>query len=353
MKRILEKRFNKYVGSAVETFFDTSRNSIENYYEMLFNASMNVPRILGYILSYCYQSRIIYNNKITKSDIESASQRYYEEKIFSFFETTTHSLISIDEKISVLQLKSLLNLFINKSKDIKRRITTNDLKGSIYTIKEPFTSHFHFDPRFEDFLKTLELNFFISKYNDLSDKDGTPVSIYSLNYGLCKKENIFWGKPKGSKYRKYFIERPFNYNKLITEFLSNARRIICSNIDCKKQFEIEDLKFLEFTNYKCNKCQSEVIIETLAKDIREQIAKIDQSKMLPVPEVKILKELQNSDTELYARDIAQEVDYSGQLIGWRAKKLDETHDLIEREKEVGKTYKYTLSEKGKAFFTGN
>lgn len=352
-KRILDKRFNKYVGSTVDTFFDTSKNSIENYYEMLFNASMNVPRILGYILSYCYQSRIIYNNKITKSDIESASQRYYEEKIFSFFETTTHSLISIDEKISVLQLKSLLNLFINKSKNIKRRITTNDLKGSIYTIKEPFTSHFHFDPRFEDFLKTLELNFFISKYNDLSDKDGTPVSIYSLNYGLCNKENIFWGKPKGSKYRKYFIERPFNYNKLITEFLSNARRIICSNIDCKKQFEIEDLKFLEFTNYKCNKCQSEVIIETLAEDIREQIEKIDQSKMLPVPEVKILKELQNSDTELYARDIAQEVDYSGQLIGWRAKKLDETHDLIEREKEIGKTYKYTLSEKGKVFFTGN
>jgi hypothetical protein len=351
-EKILVKRIDKYVNSPIESFFDMSRNSIEDYYEILFNASMNVPRILGYILSFCYQSRIIYNNKINKSDIESASQRYYEEKIYSFFETTTHSLISLDEKVTALQLKSLLDLFIEKSKDVKRRITTKDLKGLIYQVKEPFSSHFHFDPRFEEFLKTLELNFFISKYNDLSDKDGTPVSIYSLNYGLCKKENIFWGKPKGTRYRKYFIERPFNYNKIITDFLSNSKRIICSNIDCKKQFEMEELKFLEFNNGKCNNCQSKVIIESLSDDIKGLISKIDKSKMLPTPEVKILKELQNSEFELYARDIAQEVDYSGQLIGWRAKKLDESHELVKRERQTGKTLKYTLTEKGKKFFTG-
>ncbi|MBI6119617.1 hypothetical protein [Salegentibacter maritimus] len=351
-KRILEKRFKKFADSGVEEFFETSKNSMDDYFEILFNASMNVPRILGYILSYCYQSRIIYDNKINKSDIEAASQRYYNEKIFSFFETTTHSLISLDEKISVLQLKSLLNIFIEKAKNIKKRITSKELKGSIYLQNAPYSSHFHFDPRYEEFLKTLELNFFISKYNDLSDKDGLPVSIYSLNYGLCKKENIIWGKPKGTRYRKYFIERPFNYSKVITEFLSNAKRIICSNPDCEKQFEIDDLKFLEFNNYRCNKCQSKVIIETLSDDIKDQIDRIDKNKMLPVPEVKILKELQNSDSELYARDIAQEVDYSGQLIGWRAKKLDEQHNLINRKKEAGKTYKYILTPLGIDFFTG-
>jgi DNA-binding MarR family transcriptional regulator len=351
-KKILEKRIKKYVDVPIETFFDTNRNSMDDYYEILFNASMNVPRILGYILSFCFQSRVIYDSKINKSDIESASQRYYEEKIYSFFETTTHSLISLDEKVSALQLKSLLDIFINKSKEIKRRITTKDLKGLIYQIKEPYSSHFHFDPRFEEFLKTLELNFFISKYNDLSDKDGVPVSIYSLNYGLCKKENIFWGKPQGTKYRKYFIERPFNYNKIITEFLSNSKRIICSNIDCKKQFDMEELKFLEFNNGNCNNCHSKVIIESLADDVKNLISKIDETKMLPVPEVKILKELQNSESELYAKDIAQEVDYSGQLIGARAKKLDEAHELVKREREAGKTLKYTLTEKGRNFFTG-
>ena len=230
-KRILEKRFNKFTSTQPDIFFDTSTTSMEDYYEILFNTSMNVPRILGYILSYCYQSRIIYNHKINKSDIESAAQRYYEDKIYSFFETTTHSLVSLDEKITALQLKNLLNLFLEKAKEIKKRITTGDLKGSLYIQNKPYSSHFHFDPRFEEFIKTLELNYFISKYNDQTDRDKNQISVYSLNYGLCKKHNIIWGKPKGAKYRKYFIERPFNYNKLIKGFLSDSERIICTNKD--------------------------------------------------------------------------------------------------------------------------
>ncbi|WP_024955924.1 hypothetical protein [Sulfurospirillum arcachonense] len=351
-KRILEKRFNKFTSTQPDIFFDTSTTSMEDYYEILFNASMNVPRILGYILSYCYQSRIIYNNKINKSDIESAAQRYYEDKIYSFFETTTHSLVSLDEKITALQLKNLLNLFLEKAKEIKKRITTGDLKGSLYIQNKPYSSHFHFDPRFEEFIKTLELNYFISKYNDQTDRDKNQISVYSLNYGLCKKHNIIWGKPKGAKYRKYFIERPFNYNKLIKGFLSDSERIICTNKDCKKQFDIDDIKFLEFNNFKCNVCSAPVIIERLADEIKEVIDKIDETKMLPTPEIKILKELQNSGHDLYARDLAQEIDYSGQLIGWRGKKLAEKHELLTRTKESGKPYKYGLTEEGKEFFLG-
>ena len=351
-KRILEKRFNKFTSTQPDIFFDTSTTSMEDYYEILFNASMNVPRILGYILSYCYQSRIIYNNKINKSDIESAAQRYYEDKIYSFFETTTHSLVSLDEKITALQLKNLLNLFLEKAKEIKKRITTGDLKGSLYIQNKPYSSHFHFDPRFEEFIKTLELNYFISKYNDQTDRDKNQISVYSLNYGLCKKHNIIWGKPKGAKYRKYFIERPFNYNKLIKGFLSDSERIICTNKDCKKQFDIDDIKFLEFNNFKCNVCSAPVIIERLADNIKEVIDKIDETKMLPTPEIKILKELQNSDHDLYSKDLAQEIDYSIQLISWRCKKLAEKHELLARTKENGKPYKYGLTEEGKEFFLG-
>ena len=82
------------------------------------------------------------------------------------------------------------------------------------------------------------------------------------------------------------------------------------------------------------------------------IDKIDETKMLPTPEIKILKELQNSDHDLYARDLAQEIDYSSQLIGWRCKKLAEKHELLTRTKESGKPYKYGLKEEGKEFFLG-
>lgn len=351
-KRILTKRFDKFVNEPIDTFFDTSKNSMEDYYFLLFQTSMNVPRILGYILSYCYQSRINFNHKINKSDIESASEKYFTEKILPFFETSTHSLISFEEKVSILQLKNLLKKFIEKSNEIRKRIVTEDLKGLIYIKSEPYSSHFHFDPRFEDFLKTLELNFFISKYNDMSDKDGTPVSIYCLNYGLSKKENLFWGKPNGTKYRKYFIERPFNFNKVISEFLSNSKRIVCSNTSCGKQFDIEQLEFVKFNNNKCNDCHQEVIIETLDKNVREIIEKIDESKMLPLPEVKILQELKNIESDAFAREIAEEVDLSKYLVAARAKKLEEKYDLVKRNKFSGQPYKYELTDKGKSYFTG-
>ncbi len=349
-KKILEKRFLKFTNAKPDIFFDTSTNNIDVYYEVLFNASMNVPRILGYILSYCYQSRINNNYKINKSDIELAAQRYYEDKISSFFKTTTYSLVSLDEKVTALQLKNLLNIFIGKAKEIKKRISTQDLKGSLYIPTEPFSSHFHFDPRFEEFIKTLEFNYFISKYSDIVDKDGNPASIYSLNYGLSKKNNIYWGKPKGSKYSKYFTQRPFNFNKVIRDFLANYERIICTNENCKKQFDTEDIKFLEFNKFKCNECASEVIIENLTDDIKEAIKKIDKTKLLPIPEIKILKELQSSDSELYARDLSQEIDYSGQLIGKRGKKLEEKYKLVTRTKENGKPFKYGLTEKGRNYF---
>src|SRR5690606_17817918 len=146
---------------------------------------------------------------INRTDIESASQKYYEDKILSFFDSTTYSLSSIDEKISILQLRELLNKITERLSENRRRIQTKELSGSSYTPTIPYATHFHFTQDIEKFLKTLELNFFISKYNDQSDKDGIPSSVYCINYGLAKKLNIPWGKPEGTQYRKYYIERPF------------------------------------------------------------------------------------------------------------------------------------------------
>lgn len=201
-------------------------------------------------------------------------------------------------------------------------------------------------------MKTLELNFFITKYNDLSDKSGVPVSIYALNFGLCQKENINWGKPKGSRYRKYFIERLFNYNKVISDFLQNSKIIFCSNILCNKQFNEEHIPHLEFNNYKCNACASPVATQNLDQNIREAIENIDSTQMLPIEEIKILQDLKYSEEPKFARDISQEIDYSKQMVSHRAKKLSLNFELIHRVKDGNQPYKYFLTEKGKNFFTG-
>jgi DNA-binding MarR family transcriptional regulator len=118
-----------------------------------------------------------------------------------------------------------------------------------------------------------------------------------------------------------------------------------------KEYSIDQLKFLEFNNFKCNNCSSPVEIKSISEKITQEILAIDQSKFLPTPELKIIQELLKSDEPLYAREIAQEIDYSGQLIGWRGKKLAEDHNYVTRLREKeGASYKYKLTEEGKKYF---
>ncbi len=44
--RILNNRFS-YFSLTIEKFFDTSKITMNEYYELFFNVSMNVPRIMG------------------------------------------------------------------------------------------------------------------------------------------------------------------------------------------------------------------------------------------------------------------------------------------------------------------
>lgn len=351
-KRLLEKRINHFTKKDISEFFDTSKNSIDEYYELIFQTSMNVPRIIGYILSYCYQSKIIYEKKILKSDIESASQKYYEDKIEPFFHKTTFSLMSMNEKIDILQLRDLLFRFTEKLTEVKRKISNSDYSGESYIASTPYSSHFHFIPDLEKFITTLELNYFISKYTEMSDKDGKLVSIYCINYGLAAKNNLLWGKPKGTKHRKYFIERPFNFNPTIKEFLASAKRTHCTNPDCNQTFTQEQIPLLEFTDYKCNKCHSPVISETIANDIQNELKKIENKDLLPVTDINIIMELASQERPLIAREIAEELDISSHSVGKKNRMLDLKKGLIKRNKSES-PFTYELTELAKKMYEQN
>lgn len=350
-KRLLDRRIKHYTNNETNIFFDISKDDMIDYYELLFQVSMNVPRILGYILSYCYQSKIISDKLINKSDIKTASQRYYEECLLPFFNNTAYSLMSLNEKISIFQLKDLLKVIIEQLTEIKKRIVTSALKGSLYIPNEPYSSHFYFDPRIEEFVKTLELNFFITKYNDLSDKDGNLASIYSINYGMAQKNNLLWGKPKAGIYTKYFSQRLFDFNSIIKDFLAKTKEVHCINPECNKHFTIEEIKYLEFSNFKCNECGGKVIVENLSPDIKNKLESIDTTKLLPTPEIEILNELNKNQKSIFAREIAEELDYSKQLIMWRAKKLCEDYGYVKRIKELENIpYKYEITDKARKIY---
>lgn len=355
-KRLINTRVKYFSTQSIDDFFDISTlNTIDDYMELLFKSSMNVPRIIGYILFYCHQTHISIGKKITKSAIDGAAQKYYEKVISSFFDMTTNSLLSFDEKVSELQQRDLLNVFTSQLKNIRKQITRGELKGAVYQSDKsnPYTSHFNFSPNLENFVRTLELNFFISKYSEMSDRDGKKVSVYCLNYGLTLLENMRWGKPAGNDYRKYFIARPFSFDGIFEDFLRESKHIQCINPECGKSYPYEQLPFLEFNKMHCNECQSEVRVKSVSDGIKAELDKIDKTKLLPSIELGVLHELNGSNEKMYAKDLSEELDISSHLIANRAKKLDEDRGLVDRDKSE-KLIKYSISTKAiSEYFNSN
>ncbi|MFI3213803.1 MAG: hypothetical protein R3Y24_10710 [Eubacteriales bacterium] len=348
-ERIIESRF-KYYGKNFNDFIDTSQTHIYEYYELIFNTTMNVPRIIGYLFSYLYESNIIHNKKISKSDIAKASQRYFEEKIDAYFENSVYQLLTYEETKSIFELKTLGKVITDRLSDIKSDITTGKLKGSLYDNKEPYSSHFYVVSEMEKELNSLELNHYITKYDERTDRDKNKISIYSINYGLAQRNNLLWGRKSDAKYSKYFVERPFNFSKMIVQHLSEKELIKCTNKDCSKEFEKNNLDALKLYGMQCPHCNSEVIIEKITDPAFEQIiSKVSNFEKLGTIEYSILLTLLTLDKVLYARQLSEEIDLSSYLIAARCKKLDEEKGYVVRQYGNG-AYTYKISEAGKNFF---
>src|SRR5690554_1165033 len=81
-KRLVATRIRYFSTETVDDYFDVSSSvTVDDYMDLLFKCSMNVPRIIGYLLFYCHQTHISLGRKITKSAIELAAQKYYEKVI--------------------------------------------------------------------------------------------------------------------------------------------------------------------------------------------------------------------------------------------------------------------------------
>lgn len=351
-KRIVEGRVNYFCKIPIDSFFDT-KEDMESYYELLFQTSMNIPRILGYILYYSYQTTIAYGQPINRKAIENAAQKYYEDNIFSFFENSTYSLMTYENKVSILQQKELLDIYITKMKDIKRKIQSGELQSTLYNTNAPYTSHFYIAPTLEPFLSTLELNFFITKYGEMSDRDGRKVSIYALNYGLTAKHNLRWGKQKGSDFRKYYIARPFDFTADTEDYLKQAKQLVCTNPQCGKTYPYDYLDKFKFFGMKCQSCLKPVKVVSISETIKVQLEKIDQSHLLDNVSFSLLHELVKADRPLLAREIAEELDFNSRLISKRAKKLEEEKQLVKRSKEnESDLYTYNITDLARDIYFG-
>jgi len=322
-KRLIENRFRVFLPqNQASDFFDIKDDEL---YELLFDISVNTPRKIGYVLSFCYETHLTYDKKITKAAISAAALRYFEEIIQKYFESNRYVLRTFEDMVSIENQKELMNKIVLKQIENKFSITKSNAKK--FLIPNPPTSHFLVSNDLSNLLDTLELNGYISTYNKINDKYNIPSTLYALDYGLCQKHNLNFGRPKDTNLRKYYSDPKFIFNFLIKDHFNNSQIILC---DKGHEFPFEMLKDLEKYSMLCPECVKERIftsfcrVEVSNKEILQKIKDYEQNAIRLNDDIEygILDFLHRNQSHSYsASEIAEELDCNWQLINKRAGKL--------------------------------
>lgn len=352
-QRILENRLKVFTNHGIDFYFDTDKASIKQYCKCLFRMTLNVVRHLGLILDYAQEYSISKNEKITMSILDEAAKRFYTERLSLFFEESKSAQMTYSERVEIFHLRELLLDIIKKEKDIKTSIRTSKYTAKIFDAdrNNPYTSHFYISKQVEPILGSLELNFFLNKYNEMSSKNGDKVSIYALNYGLCLNENLRWGKPEGSDARTYFIESPFNFNNLVKEFLKDTNEIMCTV--CSHVYSEEDLEMLKRFNMNCIKCGAKASVEInkrISESFKKEIEEIEEKgTLLEKEQFEFMKLAIIKGGNVSARDMSLELDVSSQKIGWITKKLEDNYYYLTKNRKSNNVI-YNITELGREIF---
>lgn len=342
VRRIIEKRIQHYCKCEADMYFGTKPSDT---WRTLFYATMANPRILGHIMLYAHESHLIYNSRIGLQSVQDAAQKYYEEKVYPFFSIGKYKT-TFDERSSIYSLKELLEEIVNKARTLRQEGS----RDSTSQKSRSHSSHFYISTEYEDLLQSLELSFFITKYFEQSDRAGSRVSIYALNYGLCIKYQIGFGRPTERREdRLYFVDRAFDYNGVARTYMLNNQEIKCDN--CNAEFDLSMLDALKMFQMKCPTCSNgKCKVINLSRKYEDIIDNIKPELLLPDAELGILQTLQLEQRTMVAAEIASELDCSGQLVGRRAKNLAERM-LVKRENN-GAVYKYEITDQAKrAYFS--
>ena len=330
--RLLSHRFEVFGLSILDYF--AQRPPIEESMRAIFEATSNVPRLMGYILKYCHQDSIVRGQRVTPADIRLASQKYYSEVLSKYFDRRNrYAHEPFERKLDRHNQQELLRTIVSAAREVRRGIMSMEIGGSYFKeVSNPPVSHFSVDPSLEKMLASLELNFLLTRYHQMRDKDGRDVSIYALYYGLCESERLPWGYPTGRRDdRSYFVQRCFNFNSVIHEFLAKRQTIRCSL--CGAAFPMDKLKDFEFFKWKCPECEDgRCLVVRLADEYQSEIGRLDEALMLEEVEIEILEVLNQEGIKMRAKDISSFMDVTYQLIGKRTAKLQES-GLVEKEQE--------------------
>lgn len=330
--RLLETRF-KVFNVNIEEFFDCSSNDMDEYYRLLFQASFNVPRIIGHLLHSCYLDRISKGSKINLQAIRLAARKYFEQTVNLYFDKLNrYALEPFENKLDRYNQKALLDTLIIEAKETRKKILSGEVGGNYFSaITNPPTSHFIITPTYSDFFASLESNFFLSKYKNTRDKNGKPVTVYALFLGLIESERMNWGYPPGREYRNYFVQRCFDYTRAVHHYLSNNQTIECSN--CGTCYPLDKRDSFELFHWKCPECTvGDCRVVYIADNFKEEFSELNKDIMLDPIELEILSTLHSEQRKMRAGEISYLIDSTHQMVGKRTSKLMDL-GLIEKTRD--------------------
>jgi len=329
-RRLVTTRLEHFCCETAEKYFETESS---DFWRTLFYACIGNPRILGYVLFFSYETTIIYGKRIGVRTIQDAARRYYEEKIDQYFRLNKFLHETFEERSSIYSLKELLEELVKRAKTLRsyrESRVMRELSG------RPPTSHFHVKATYDAILSTLELNFFLTRYYEMKDRDGNDVAVYALNYGLCQQEAIAFGRPREKReHRLYFVERIFDYTPIIVSYIKVNQEIVCDN--CHHRHGHEMLPAIQAFDMLCPDCKNGTChIINLSRKYEGLIKAVAEEDLLPGTELGILKTLHDERKRMFAKEIASELDCSYQLVGKRGRNLAERGLVVRDQNDKGR-----------------
>lgn len=318
-KRLLERRLKIFFPDNHWTkYFSIPEEKI---YDILFSVSFNNPRKIGYILSYCYESCLIHDTKISYEAIENASRRYYTDIILKYFLANQYVTRPFDEKISNELQYELLNEIIKRQK-------INGSSANKSRIKGKPSNHFTVNKDVAPLLDNLELNGFITTYNNINDNNEQLSIIYSLDYGLCKYHGLNFSRAYDKKLMTYFSNPRFNMNVLISDYFNTTQIVKCNN---GHEFPYEMLPMLKRYKMRCPDCMDEnksgicnVTVSNVELKEKLKSIEINRYKNFTFSEFQILDYLKTVKSVLSINKISTSIDKSESSI------LKDVNKLVER-----------------------
>lgn len=338
IRRLIMNRFNIFLpDNKINDFFDVKEDEL---FGLLFDISLNTPRVIGYVLAYCYTTHITLDKKITKAALSAAAQKYYEDVTQQYFESNKFVIQAFDEMVSRENLRFLMSKFIDKEKENNRIVNIEEKRDLP-------TSHFLVSNDLSKLLDSLELNGYITTYNKINDKDNSPSTLYAINYGLCQQQNLKFGRPKDTELRKYYQERKFVFNDILKDHFNKSQELECME---GHRFPFEQYSMIEAFGMICPICSRENhrMIPCELKVTNNNVIELIQDyvknslKLSDELEFEILNYLSlNKDEYHRASVIAEELDCTYQLIAKRAMKLVERELVVVSKRDTRNYYQIT------------